>query len=373
MKKLSLVFLAAASLFLSFSCSKDGETTPPKTYLDYVIKDYQALVAEYPDAKDRFVEARFVLDNYISEVPAADIKVKTLSTICYVWLEGHSEIFVCERDFTTGKTELINYESDSPWLGDMQISEDVLKSYKFSLEDAIAAAKKEAGSGDGLNTANVTLRKPIYPFWENAQYVFGGSAGRHDHVFVDAKTGKVSIEEMPVPEGSAQAFLIDDYNKILDVYKNYGQFEYSIELQGKMVQIRYELNEAVNAAKADDLAPVKATYVFYYPQTDEVPAYLISVSRTSFKLDAELSEYKEEKLSSPWTGGNFISADYIDGMVSLDDAVNAVKFGNVTDTDTNIVTLCALDGFENPVYEFKGEKTATVYVDCISADLVEKK
>lgn len=373
MKKISLILLASASLFLAPSCTKDGETAPPKNYLEYVIKDYKALAAEYPEAKDRFVEARFVLDNFVSDVPASDVKAKTLTTICYAWLQGHSEIYVCERDFATGKTELLNYTSDSPWLGDMQISEDVLKTYGVSLEDAIAAAKKDAGSGDGINTANITLRKPIYPFWENAQYVFGGSAGRRDHVFVDAKTGKVSIEDMPVPEGSSQAFLIDDYNKIIDLYSNYGQMEYSIELQGKLVQIRYELNHALNAAQAADLEPVKITYVFYYPESDGVPSYLISVSRTSFKLDAGLSEFKEEKLSSPWTDGYFIDPDYIDGLIAVEDGIYAVKLGNVTDTDTNIITLRAIDGFETPVFEFKGDKTANVYVDALSAELVEKK
>lgn len=34
MNKLPLIFLAVAGLFPAFSCSKDGETTPPKTYLD---------------------------------------------------------------------------------------------------------------------------------------------------------------------------------------------------------------------------------------------------------------------------------------------------------------------------------------------------
>lgn len=64
-------------MFPAFSCSKDGETTPPKTYLDYVIKDYQALVAEYPDAKDRFVEARFGLGN----VTDTDTNIVTLCAL----------------------------------------------------------------------------------------------------------------------------------------------------------------------------------------------------------------------------------------------------------------------------------------------------
>lgn len=370
MRRITLCVLAIASLFFASSCKKDKTPDKEKTCLDYVLTDYRALVDRYPDAKDHFVEARFVLDNIIADTPAADIKAKSLTTICYAWMEGLSQIYVCERDFETGETELINYQSDSPWLGDSHVSEEVLQSLTLSLEDAIAAAKKDAGAGDGISTANVTLRKPVYPFWDHPQYVFGGSAGRHDHVFVDSVTGKVSIEEMPVPEGSSSAFFLDDYNVIVDYYKNGDVFDYSIELQGKLVEVRYELNKAMNAELLSDLTPVKVTYVFYYPKTEKVPAFLISCTRNSFKMDASIDEFHEEPLSAPWTESRHFGFDFVDGLVALEDAIATVKLGNVTDPDTNLVTYSFPDGFERPVIIFKGNATPDVHVDAITGELM---
>ena len=372
MRKTTSIILAMASLFLAFSCNKDKKPEKEKTCLDYVLMDYQALVAQYPDAKDRFVEARFVLDNIIADKPAADIKAKSLTTICYVWMEGFSQIYICERDFETGETELLNYQADSPWLGDCQVSEEALKEMTLSLEDAIAAAKKDAGGGDGLSTAYVTLRKPVYPFWEHPQYVFGGSAGRHDHVFVDSVTGKVSIEEMPVPEGSSSAVFIDDYNVIVDYYNNGDVFDYSIALQGKLVEVHYELNKAMNAAQLSDLTPVKVTYVFYYPKTEEVPAFLISCTRNSFKMDATVEEFNEEQLSAPWTESRHFGFDFVDGLIAVEDAISTVKLGNVTDPDTNLVTYTFPEGVERPIIIFKGNATPDVYVDAITGELITK-
>ena len=62
MKKTILFLLNIVSLFLAASCTKDYIPEGEKTYLDYVIEDYDALVAQYPDAKEHFVEAQFVLD-----------------------------------------------------------------------------------------------------------------------------------------------------------------------------------------------------------------------------------------------------------------------------------------------------------------------
>lgn len=73
MRRITLYVLAIASLFIASSCKKDKTPDKEKTCLDYVLMDYQALVAQYPDAKDHFVEARFVLDNIIADTPAADI------------------------------------------------------------------------------------------------------------------------------------------------------------------------------------------------------------------------------------------------------------------------------------------------------------
>ena len=366
MNKHLIPFLAFACL-LVLSCTKDN---PNKKYLDYVLQDYRALAAAYPEAKDRFVETRFTLDKQISEAPASEIKAESMTTYCYAWLEGKSQIFVIDRNLVTGETQMVNYSADSPWLGDSQVSESVLKSLSFSLEDAIAAAQKEASGGDGLNTVNITLRKPVYPFWDNPQYVFGGSGGRKDHVFVDAKNGKVSIEEMPVPEGSAQSFIIDDYSKIVDVYKNESKLGYSIELQGHLVEIQYTLNSPVNAAYASDIEAAQIAYVFYYPAENGNPNLLITVIRKSMKIGSELSEYKEEIISSRASEGKFINPDYIDGSIGLEDAVSAVKLGNVTDPDTDQVTFCHPIDKNTPVFLFKGKKTASVYVDALSGEIV---
>ena len=370
MRRITLCVLAIASLFFASSCKKDKTPDKEKTCLDYVLTDYQALVDRYPEAKDHFVEARFVLDNIIADTPAANIKAKSLTTICYAWIEGLSQIYVCERDFETGETELLNYQADSPWLGDSHVSDEFLKSLTVSLEDAIAVAKKDAGNGDGISTANVTLRKPVYPFWDHPQYVFGGSAGRHDHVFVDSVTGKVSIEEMPVPEGSSSAVFLDDYNAIVEYYNSGGVFDYSIEVQGKLVEVHYELNKAMNAEQLSDLTPVKVTYVFYYPKTEEIPAFLISCTRNSFKMDASIDEFHEEQLSAPWTGSRHFGFDFVDGLIALEDAIATVKLGNVTDPDTNLATYSFPEGYERPVIIFKGNTTPDVYVDAITGELM---
>ena len=227
MKKIINTYAAVIALFIAFSCTRDIVPEPEKTYLDYVIEDYQTLVKVF-----------------------------------------YSDIFVCERDFESGEVRTANYQADSPWLGDSQIPEADLMGFKVSLEDAIAAAKKEAASGDGLNTSAVTLRKPVYPFFPNAQYVFGGSASRHDHVFVDAKTGEVSIKEGTVPEGSASTFFMHDLAAIADEYDGGQRLGYQLDIKWNLVEVRYELSQKVNAAMLSDLEAIKATYVYYVPAAD---------------------------------------------------------------------------------------------------------
>ena len=90
-RRITLCVLAIACLIFASSCKKDKTPDKEKTCLDYVLMDYQALVARYPDAKDHFVEARFVLDNIIADTPAAKIKAKSHVTICYAWMEGFSK------------------------------------------------------------------------------------------------------------------------------------------------------------------------------------------------------------------------------------------------------------------------------------------
>ena len=47
---------------------------PEEPELGLVWEDYKALVAEFPDAKNNFIEARYTLNNVISETAPEDIK-----------------------------------------------------------------------------------------------------------------------------------------------------------------------------------------------------------------------------------------------------------------------------------------------------------
>lgn len=369
MKKIVLFLLTAVSLFLVAACDKENNPKKEKTYLDCLIEDYQALVAAYPNAKDHFVEARFVLEDIIADAPASENKLKTMTTICYMWQErgGYSDIFVYDHDFTTGETSMLNYQADSPWLGDILLSGSDLEGLKVSLEEALDRAKKEAGEGDGLNTAYVTLRKPLYPFWPNPQYVVGGLANRHDHVFIDAKDGKVSIEEAVFPEGSAESFFVDDFGVIADEYFGEQRMGYQLDVKWNLAEVRYELNDNVNAKKASDLAPVKATYVFHIPAKDGHPAYLIQAVRNSFQIGTEL-EFMEEEVSTPWPAEQFI--DITAEWIGLTDAIYAVKLGNVNDTDTNQISFYNSGTLGTHVFQFFGNTTPSVYVDAFSGEII---
>jgi len=68
------------------------------------------------------------------------------------------------------------------------------------------------------------------------------------------------------PRHLLAAFLTDDYNTIMDLYKNQEKMGYSVSLFGELVEIRYELNKAMN----------------------------------------------EEPMEQPWTGGQYIGPVYLD-------------------------------------------------------------
>lgn len=371
MKKTVFLLMAVMGLFAAVSC-KDiiPEEGGEKTLLDIVKDDYKAIVAKYPAAKDHLVEARFTLDNNIADVPASELNLETLLTICYLFNDqkGYSDIFVNEHDFTTGESEVYNYTADSPWLGDKMIDEATLKKLSVSLEKALENAKKEAGSGDGLNTKYVTLRWPLWPVWDNPQYVVGGTSGRSDHVFVDAATGKVSIEAGYIPEGSSLYFMTYDLSEIADTYDGNARLGFQMDVKWSLVEIQYELSSAVNASTVADLEPEAATYIYYVAADEEHPAYNIRVKRNSFRMDTGLDFY-EEVATTPWTGGDYIGLDW--DLVGVEDAIPAVKFGNVTDTDTNLVTLYVSKGSGAPVYLFKGDKVPSVAVDAITGELIQ--
>lgn len=370
MKKILILCLAVAGLLLAASCKDIIPDTAPKTYLEYVLNDYQAIVAKFPAAKDHLVEARFTLDNNIADVPASGLALEMLTTICYVFNDqkGYSDIFVNEHDFKTGASEIFHYTADSPWLGDKMITEATLQSLAVSLEKALENAKKEAGDGDGLNTRFVTLRWPLWPVWENPQYVVGGSAGRSDHVFVDSVTGKVSIEAGYVPEGSSGYFYIYDLSEIADEYDGGQKLGFQLDVKRSLVEVQYELSTPLDASKVSDLEPEKATYVYYVAAGDGHPAYNIRVKRNSFRVDTGL-EFFDEVAVAPWTGGDFI--DIMLDPLGVEDVIPVVKFGNVTDTDTNIVTLCTPKGSGKLVYIFEGNKVPSVTVDAITGELVQ--
>ena len=378
MKNSILTFTLTLALALfTWSCSDNDSDSPAPipTTLDIVMNEYKALVTEYPEAKDHFIEARFTLNNEIATDDNA--KAESMEIWCYFWnaREGYSELFVLERDLIDGERQTYHFLADSPYMGDKHIPESEMESLSISLEKALQLAKDEVKNkkpdSDGLYTSYVTLRKPLYPFWDNPQYVVGGKATRRDHVFIDALNGKVTIDETVLPEGDAMMFLIDDFNTIVDEYGGNGQrMGYAMQINWNLVSVELELNDALDAAQISDFEPVKITYNFYVPADDEHPSVLIKAVRNSLQLGTELEYSEETDVANPWPFNQFLHPGYTDRLISLEEAITAVKIGPVTDTDTPIVTICRPQGFERAAYEFLGKKAPTVYVDSESGELI---
>ena len=349
---------------------------PEEPELGLVWEDYKALVAEFPDAKNNFIEARYTLNNVISETAPEDIKATEVEIWCYYWSEqyGESEIFVLTHNLETDVKETIHFSADSPFTGDMHIDEVDMKLMKISLEDAIKLAKNTASQmeeTDGLNTRNITLRKPLYPFWEHPQYVIGGTAGRTHHFFVDAVNGKVDVQESVVPEGSAMAILMEDFNVIADEYFANERMGYHLDVKWNLVKVEFEMNAAVNAEQLGMLEPAKITYTYHLPAAEEHPSMLITVVRNSLKYDEELVFTEELDVPDTWEEGEHFGPTYMEEIVDLYSAIEAVKLGPVTDTDTPIITLFQPIGQEHFVYRFKGENTPSVDVDGNTGELMQ--
>lgn len=375
---LTLALTFTLALF-TWSCndndSIDPDTTP--TALDIVMNEYKALVAEFPEAKDYFVEARFTLNKEIADAPAEDIKAESVEIWCYFWnaQAGCSELFVLERDLIDGERQTYHFTSDSPFTGDKQIPESEMKSLDVSLEKALKLAQDKVAAekpeSDGLRTSYVTLRKPLYPFWENPQYVVGGKASRRDHVFIDALNGDVTIEESQLPQGDAMAVIIDDFNVITDEYGGQGErMGYPLEVNWRLMAVEFELNDALDAALLSDLEPMKITYHFYVPAEEGHPSILIKVVRNSLQLGTGLEYSEETDVPNPWPTNQYLDPGYTDRLISLEDAIAAVKLGPVSDTDTPTVTICQPQGFKRAAYQFLGKKTLTVYVDSESGEII---
>ena len=349
---------------------------PENPELDLLWEDYNALVAEFPDAKNNFVEARYTLDKVISEADAENIKPQELEIWCYYWSEqfGKSEIFVLTHDFENNTREAVHYTADSPFMGDKHIDEVDMKLMDVSLGKAIKLAKATAAQmleTDGLNTRNITLRNPVYPFWEHPQYVVGGTAARLHHFFVDAVNGKVEVQESVVPEGSAMALLIEDFNTIANEYFGNARMGYQLDVKWNLVNVEFELNAAVNAEMLNMLEPVKITYTYHLPAAEDHPSMLITVVRNSLKYDAELEFNEELDVPDTWTEGEHFGPTFLDDIVGLEDAIGTVKLGPVTDTDTPIVSLFQPLGQEYLIYRFKGENTPSVDVDAHTGELLQ--
>ena len=374
MRKFFMALLVLCGALLAVSCQKE-DSVPEMSYYDYLIADYNALVAAYPEAKNNFVEARYTLGERISDSAPGSLKVESVEVYCYTYLQGMSEIFVLERDFETGETQMDHYSVETPWTGDMKISESEMMSLKYSLEEAINAARRdpEASASDGLETRYVTLRKPLWPVWENPQYVIGGSSGRKFHIFVDAKTGAVKSLESPIEEGSALAYLFNDFSYIIDVYGNQEIMGYRIELGEYFVEAQYVLNAPLNSLQASTLFPKEVTYYFYGPKlSKDGKDVLVKGWRDLTEKTVNPPGTSMDELSSPWTGDKFIDPVTLGNVIDIEDAIYNVKISSVTDPDTKLVNLRWPDvnpGFEHPQYEFVGEKTKTVYVDAITGEV----
>ena len=374
MKKIVFVMLMICGALMAFSCHKE-EPLKEKTYYDYLMEDYRALVAAYPEAKDNFIEARYTLNGVISETAPESLKAESVEIICYTYLQGMSEIFIFERNFETGDTQMEHYSVDIPWTGDMKIPESDMKELKFSLEDAIDNARKDpdAAASDGLDTRFITLRKPLWPVWDNPQYVIGGSSGRKFHVFVDAKVGTVKALETPVEEGTTLFFLFNDYSYMLDQFGNNEIMGYRIELGNYFVEAQYVLNAPMNSLQASLLFPKEVTYLFYGPKLSKDGKDVLAKGwRDITAGSGVLLDMSMDELSSPWTGDRFIDPVALGDVITIEDAIYEVKKSSFTDPDTKFVTLRWPDvspALEHPQYVFTGEKTKTVYVDAHTGEV----
>ena len=374
MRRFFYAVLAISCSLTVVSCQKE-EPVQEMSYFDYLIADYSALVAAYPEAKNNFVEARYTMNERISESTPESLKVESVEIYCYTYLEGMSEIFVMERNFETGESQMDHYSVETPWTGDMKIPESEMMSFRYSLEDAIRRARRdpEAAASDGLDTRYVTLRKPLWPVWENPQYVIGGSSGRKFHIFVDAKTGTVKSLESPIEEGSALAYLFNDYSYIIDVYGNQEIMGYRIELGQCFVEAQYVLNAPLNSLQASTLFPKEVTYYFYGPKlSKDGKDVLVKGWRDLTEKTVNPPGTSMEELSSPWTGDRFIDPVTLGDVIDIEDAIYNVKIASVTDPDTKLVNLRWPDvspAFEHPQYEFVGDKTKTVYVDALTGEV----
>ena len=182
-------------------------------------------------------------------------------------------------------------------------------------------------------------------YFVEARYVLAGE--------IAASAGDVVSLETPVEEGTAKAFLSEDYNMMIDQFANFEIMGYRIDLRDHWVEARYVLNAPGASRDGKDIL---------------AKGWRDFTAGTMAKLEMSM-----EELSSPWTGDEYITAFYIDDHLGLDDAIYNLKVSPVTDTDTPNVTLrwpVTNPALEHPQYVFEGDKTSSVLVDAITGEIM---
>ena len=199
------VFLCAVTLLLGMnftfsSCSDDNDYTPPimkKTNLEYLLEDYETVIAHYPVMDGHFMEARYELNGKISDYPAKEL-YPVMVTYCYYYFqeiedEYRAAVVYHEREFKEGTTPIIIVEqATAPWVNGkiMPVKENYI-----TLDQAIDNVKKS--NCKDPETRFVTLRYPVIGGFDrgHALYVFGISDTQAEHVFVDALNGEVIVRD----------------------------------------------------------------------------------------------------------------------------------------------------------------------------------
>lgn len=208
-------------VFSVASCDDDDDTTPAPQYelpscgdnLKVLRNDYAEAGKEYPQFDEKsyeedgetivegtFFEARYLLNGFVSEHEAKDLKVVQTVNV-YARLDRPREvtdILYQYCNYQTAPRSVFWMDSlHDIFAGDTHIVSSQFDSF-ITLERAIELVK--AAEVADPQTRNVTLRHPVMPMG-SPRYVFGGSPFREEHVHVDAVTGQVYVYLGSSPAG----------------------------------------------------------------------------------------------------------------------------------------------------------------------------
>lgn len=197
MKKTLFTIALVLATMLTVGCKKEKITpiAPDNSMLGILKRDYRDIIAQYPDAMDKLVEAQCTLNYTITQVPGrSELKVTEMNEVYYIgYNKGYSRLVYCNRNLETGDTAIRYTEQRSPWLGDYHIpiaSLDSMISVEQAIQNVIAS---DLGTPA---TRYVSLRYPVYLFDKgHAMYIFGGPAINGCHLWVDAYSGEVYAVE----------------------------------------------------------------------------------------------------------------------------------------------------------------------------------